>query len=212
MASAKKNETAAASKGVAFDYSKYLPEGMKATDLTIVESTLVPIYSAQEAFEGGWEPACGWLDRFVILPEQRKGTKDAFIPKAIKLIVEVPTKGLKGTKDEREECDVVKGDELLVMINGQMLQNKELLAAVADEKNVYFATFRIKGTKDVDRPSEMWDYEVQIAKGHPKKREGRFAIPIGGTKIDLILGEGRTASGEVYDTKTGELINSAPAS
>lgn len=209
MASAKKNEIAAPK---AFDYSQYVPEGMSAKDLSIVESSLVPIYSAQEAFENNWAPACGWLDRFVVLPEQRKGTKDAFIPKAIKLVLEVPTKGLKGTKDEREECDVAKGEELLVMINGQMLQNKELLAAVADEKNIYYAVFRIKGTKDVDRPSEIWDYEVMIAKSHPKKREGRFAIPIGGTKIDLILGEAQTSTGQVYDSKTGELINSAPAS
>jgi hypothetical protein len=198
-------------KATEFDYSSFVPEGMSVKDLTVVESSLTPIYGAQEAFDNNWPPVCGWTNCFVVLPEQRQGTTTAFIPKAIKIVTEFPTKGIRGTKDEREVCDVEKGKEILLMLSGQLLQNKELLAAVADEKNSYFVIARIRGSKDIGQPQDMWDWEVLVNKKQPRKREGQFLLPIGGSRLDLVLGQehGQTSTGAVYDSKTGELLNSA---
>jgi hypothetical protein len=215
MASAKKDTT----KVEPFDYSAFVPEGMKLSDLTVVEHTLTPIYAAEQAFEEKWPPACGWTDRFVILPEQVKGKGDSarsHIPKMVQIYLEYPTKALKGTGDDKLATDMKKGEAVLIPLNAQQLRNVEMLMAVADEKNSYYMIARVRGTIPVNQPQDMWDWEITINKAAPRKREGKFAIPIGGTRLDLILPEGTTSTGEKYDAATGEALekkgNTASAS
>jgi len=204
---AKKNETQAAGTVGDFDYSAFVPAGGNAKDLRTIGG-FTPIYAPEEALDDSFPPAGGYLRCFEILPAVKVG-KEMYIPKMISMIVTNDTKGVRGPKDAREVIDVPKTKRLLIPLTGNLLNNQELIDAVADPKNVHWAIFRVTGTQDTGQPTPMFVWDVKLLDTLTIKREGEYALPVGGTGVERVLGTGETSTGEVYDTKTGELVGKA---
>jgi hypothetical protein len=219
MASAKNQTKAADAAPDFFNYDDYLPAGIKSDDGRNIGG-FTPIYSPEDAWADGDKASqfpivAGWLCYFEILPEKKRG-KETFIPKMIKVIVEAATKGMSGTGDAKLAVDVPKGKAVMIPLTGNLLYNQELLDAVADEKNVHFATFRLIGQVDTGMPSPMWHWEVRLYDKATKIRSSDYALPAAGSRIDRVLSEGkvppgaqigRTADGQTYDRATGEVTS-----
>lgn len=201
---AKNKDTAVTPPAGDFDYSAFMPEGMSTKDLRATGG-LTPIYAPEEALDNGFPPCGGWLDRFEILPEVKVG-KEIYIPKMIRVVCTNDTKGVQGTKDVREVTKVEKGKDVLIPLTGNLSNNKDLLLAVSDPNNVHWAIFRVRGTKETGQITPMWDWDVQLHSA-TKKRDGRFAIPLGGTRIDA-PSLTQAPNGETYNKVTGEVVES----
>lgn len=222
MASAKdKNKEVVAAPDF-FNYSDYLPAGVTKDDGRTIGG-FTPIYAPDTAWEEKFPPAGGYLCHFQILPAVKKG-KDIYIPKMIKLIVKnakgLPTKGVRGKGDGKEVVDVPVDNALLIPLTGNLLNNEELLDAVADPNNVHYALFYIRGQVDTGQITPMWDWHVQLFDKLTIKREGEYALPIDGSRIDRVLTEGKTpgnaegrtvtgqtVTGQAYNTQTGEVAS-----
>lgn len=181
-----------------FDYSQYLPAGYDAKDLKSIGG-LTPIYAAELALAQNWAPAVGWMDRITVIDmdADEKDLKQRF-REFIIMQSTVKTKGIRGKRDDREIIDVMPGDDILVPMSGNIKNISVLRAALADNDKVYLGVFRVTGTKNTGRPTDMWTIESFI---HPKHapREGRFALPVGANHAPALQGGGVTSSGAVYD-------------
>lgn len=215
MASAKAEQKAASTgnnnQGAAsekdFDWSKYVADGYAVDELRIIGG-LTPIYVPEEALSQGFPPVFGKMDRIEFLPTQRQGQKDEWTPRMIRVVALMPTKAMGGTGDDRHLVDIAVGDDVLIPVTGNLSNNKTLLIAAAHEDLVFVAGFRVKGQKEIGRPSEMWDWDVRL---HPKteRRAGRFMLPQG-EKVTRTELPATTASGTAYDPRTGEVKDQAP--
>jgi len=176
-----------------FDFAAFMPEGYDAGDLRVIGG-LTPIYSPEDAFEGGFPPVVGLMDRIEILPEVKVG-KEMFIPRCIRVQCLTATKATTGKKGERKSVDIAAGEDVLIPITGNLSNNKTLLAACVDAKHVYLVVARVRGQVDVGQISPMWDWDVRL---HPKsqERKGRFLLPQNASRIEVL---GTTSSGDIYD-------------
>ena len=202
MANAKTKTTTTQAASEEFDWSTFLPEGMKASDFVEVKGDLTPIYTAEEASTHGFPPLIGKMDRIEALPPQGKG-KNEWIPWMIRVVASAPTKAMGGTGDDREPVDVKIGDDVYLPIGGNMKIKRQLLLAALDTEKVFTVAARVSGSLDVGQPSEMWVWQTLI--GKPETRTGRFAIPqqfgieaVSRKKLDA-GGVPADATGEVLD-------------
>lgn len=194
-----------------FDYSQYLPEGLDAKGLRATGG-LTPIYAPDDALEKGFPPACGYLDRIEVLPfvnqgKEKDGSPKGFYPMMVRVCCTRPTKGVVGKGENRKSVDIAVGEDVLIPITGNLKTNKTLLASSTDPKVHFFGIFRVTGTLKVNnQPSDMYTWDVMIHE-KSKIREGRYALPQSESAMNHLA---ETSTGEVYNTKTGEVVERAP--
>jgi hypothetical protein len=196
----KANDNLKAPSKPEYDFADFLPAGFDKEGLQDTGG-LTPMYSTKEAFEQSWAPVGGMIDRIVRLPPVLKG-KEWFVPHAalIRDIVK-PTKGLHGTKDNREVVDIAVGGEILIPITGNLETNKELIRALNDTESVHFGIFMVAGQQKVNNQiTPMWVWKVQI---HDRKtpRKGEYAAPFSELARLVAL-----PTGQFYDIETGEVF------
>lgn len=186
----------------AFDYTKYLPEGVKAEDLTTFES-LTPIYNAETALEEKWEPVVGYAYATEALKTLREGKDGEYTPIMIRVHLTHPTKARAGTKESPRTVDMKAGEDIYVPVNSALEINKRLEAAIMDTEKVHLLIFRVTGTMKTEHPNDMFTWEVKDT-NHSKPRTGKYAF----VSNDVMKLDGTTrllTSGGTADRVTGEI-------
>lgn len=171
---AKEDKSKASIPSTQPDLSKYMPEGYSQAELQKVGG-LTPIVPA-ELLHDREAIVAGWIVALLEMPPResmsRKGEKEPWHALLIELTGPCPAQSGQ-TVVER-----VKGDMVVVPVGGSLKNNRDLLRAATDTKNVYFGTLRVVGSIDTGKPTEMWDYEVQVHP-KPKERTGIYALQSG---------------------------------
>lgn len=160
-----------------FDWSKYLPTGIKVDEST-EDGSLTPIYAGEEALTNGWPPLIGRVDRIEVLPAVKKGA-EVYTPHMIRMVLLAPTKAMGGTGDSKQEVDMKIGDDILLPISGSIKTKRKLLLAAINEKLVFTALIRVRGKLDTGAQSEMNDFEVRLL-NNAETRAGRYLLPTSG--------------------------------
>jgi hypothetical protein len=180
--------------------AQFLPEGFKLEDFDVVGG-LRPIITP-ELNQG--TPIAGYIVALLDMPPREDGSKW----KAILVNLLSPAKAKAGD----EVISIEPGKDVLVPVGGNLGNNADLLNAASSVKQVFLGIFHVTGTLPTGKPSEMWVYEVRIAKGKAIPRTGQFALynrepaaslpagPAPGTDI-------RTADGK----PAGSLVGNAQA-
>lgn len=226
------------------DLAALAPEGFEVAD-AYRTGLLTPLYLPRFALEHKFPVSAGWLDRIHIMPTQTRSTgsskrkdeaDEEWTP--FNLIVRdlrVPTKGIRrnemGLLTEKSIVDVAVGDKILLPITGQVTVNQDLQDALRDVDHVYWVTFSVPGTKQVNNLNAMYDWDIRfLVDGKKnkikKRREGEFTLDkwyvdammrgdfiasiSEGTLVGSLGARGLTADGQPYDPTTGEIPPGAP--
>lgn len=176
MASAKKDNEP---KKAVLDMKAFLPQGMDEAELIKIGG-LRPIAAAEVTYNEG-APVAGWIvamldmpPRLAIDPAKRKqGIKEPW--EAIVVELTAPTKAIVG----EETVEIPAGKEVIIPVNANLKNNRELGLACFDPKNVFWGFFQI----DPDAPqlelgegrTAMWNYDVRLHP-KPKERTGAYAL------------------------------------
>lgn len=164
-----KNDAAVAVQGEVttaepIDFSSYMPAGYDASELQRVGG-LIPLVPAELAYTTK-SNVVGWVFAIIDMPPRpslkNKGEKEDW--QAIWIELTGPTKA----QSNDEIIDMKAGDHVMVPVGGSLRNNSQLARAAANPEDIYLGVFRVTGSRDVGRGSDMWDYEVQL---HPKARK-----------------------------------------
>ena len=152
---------------------------------------LTPIYSPKEALAAGFPPAIVWIDRTEVLPavnmgrDKQTGEPIVFYPKMLRGCCVTATLACVGKRGQRQVVERKAGDDILIPLTGNLLNNKTLIAAAQHPTKVFLGAFALKGTIDIGQPSELWDWDVRL---HAKTmlREGtRYALASSEKVVEL---------------------------
>lgn len=179
MASAKKDATEP--KKAVLDMKAFLPQGMDEAELVKIGG-LRPIAASEVTYNEG-APVAGWIvamldmpPRLAIDPAKRKqGIKEPW--EAIVVELTAPTKAIVG----EETVEIPAGKEVIIPVNANLKNNRELGLAAHDPKNMFWGLFSI----DQDNPqielgegrTAMWNYDVRLHR-KPKERTGAYALNV----------------------------------
>lgn len=156
-----------------FDWSKFAGEGVSIDDLAEARG-LTPIYAAEKAYEGKWDPVTGYgID--VLLLDMVEG-EDA--RPFILLETDRPTKSVTGNRlTGHKEIDVRAGELVLVPLSGNLQSNRDLILAIKNANKMTWMGFRVTGKQQVNKqPSAMWTFQVMLNKKKQRVREGAYLL------------------------------------
>jgi hypothetical protein len=207
---AKDNDKVKAAAGNAADWLSDL-FGQDGADF-VKTGELTPMYTPEGAFENKWPAVGGKLDRVIFLPKIMQ-TDGIFEP--VNLLIDdlvAATKGMKGAKQLRTECDVAKGGRILIPVTGQLRVNRELIVAALDPDYVYRCAFRVTGREKVNnQPSKMFTWDVYVDFKNRTPRKGTpYALPqhaiYDQQERQFVQVAPGGNNGVPYDPETGEII------
>jgi hypothetical protein len=163
----------------------YLPQGMDEGELLKIGG-LRPIAAAQISYEQG-TPVAGFVLGILDMPPRdvldpkRRGEKEPW--EAVLVELTASTYALVGG----EEALIEAGKEVIIPVNANLANNRELRIVAEDPDRVHWCLFVSEGQVDLGKGlNPMWDYDVRLAPPkHSKPRTGRYRLRAAPTRPTL---------------------------
>lgn len=165
----------------AFDYNAYFKQhglGYTADDMRDMTS-LIPIYSFEEAWELKWPPVCGKLiARNIILVDKTEEDPEKANRPFYLVEAKVPTKALKGTGDNRVPVDIKVGELVYWPESGSLKNRDRLIMASNDPETMFDVLFRLEGPQlepEKKGRNGRWPIDAQLL-GKGYARDARYKV------------------------------------
>lgn len=194
----------AASTAGGFDYEAFFKAaGVSYTKEDMRDmSSLIPMYSFEEAWEQKWGPVFGKLiTRRRILVDKTEEDPEKANRWFYLVELKHPTMALKGTGENRQPAVVKKGELIYWPESGSLKNREELQRVAEDPRTMFDVFFRVEGEpQDLGKKGRnpMWPIEAQLC-GNGYAREGRY-----------VIGDGPQSVRDLPSSSNGRQLSGAP--